>query len=186
METEDVESNTYTTFHSFVLQLEAGVWDQKRVLDRSRTKNGPQALSRLITKLDKSIALYGKKTPKLTMTRRKRDLYHLKNKILLDDFRSERCGLEMMRCDGVSTVLNYHINRCRLLDAESSFLQPREMYLNTNVEKYPKTLLGIALNRIFQLCTYLVTSCSFLSSFQDNTNPPISSFLSSVPNRQPP
>lgn len=137
------------SYHSFVLQLEGSTWDHKRVVDRARTKNGPQALGRLIKKVEQSISDYSKKAPKLTMTRKKRDLYHLKNKILIDDFRTEKYGLEMMFVDGVSTTLNYHINRCRLRHLECASVQPRESCLNTNVHKYslrltgyPRTLLG--------------------------------------------
>ena len=144
-----MEPEHNSPFNSFFLELEAGEWDQKRVLDRASIKNGPAALSRLIQKIEKNIDIYSKKKPKLTMARKKRDLYHLKNTMLIDDLRTEKSGLELMRCDGVSSVINYHNNRCRLLDSESKLIQPLEMYLNTNLEKYslrltgyPRTLLG--------------------------------------------
>lgn len=129
-------------FHSFVLQLESDSWDAKRVLDRARTKNGPQALGRIKEKVKRSISEYSKKKPKLSMTRKKRDLYQLKNKLLIDDFRRELCGLEMMQCDGVSSTINYHANRCRLIAMELSFIQPKEANLNTHLEKYEMRLTG--------------------------------------------
>jgi hypothetical protein len=39
------------SLHSFVLQLEGGAWESKRVVERARTKNGPQALGRLVSKV---------------------------------------------------------------------------------------------------------------------------------------
>ena len=39
------------SLHSFVLQLEGGAWESKRVVERARTKNGPLALGRLVSKV---------------------------------------------------------------------------------------------------------------------------------------
>mmetsp|Transcript_21704 Transcript_21704/g.31586 ORF Transcript_21704/g.31586 Transcript_21704/m.31586 type:complete len:751 (+) Transcript_21704:108-2360(+) len=137
-----------------VLSLEASIWDSKRSQDRNRIREGPQAIQRIAAKVDNALKIQAQKAPKLTLSRKKREIYHYRNKALLDDFRTEKCGLEMLLADGESAVVRYYGNKSNIITSEVGFIQPSESSINSHLNKsqlrltgYPQSLVDMLHDR---------------------------------------
>lgn len=131
-----------------LLTLEAHSWDLKRSLDRNRIRDGPIAIRRIIKKVDAALKAQAAKAPKLALSRKKRDFYYMRQKSVLDDFRTEKTGLDMLLCDGEASVVRYYGNKAYVSSFEIKFIQPSECSLNSHLHKhkirltgYPKTLV---------------------------------------------
>lgn len=131
-----------------ILTLESRTWDVKKSQDRTRIRDGPEAIGRIIKKTDQALKIQANKAPKLTLSRKKRDFYFMRQKTILDDFRTEKTGLDMLLCDGEASILRYYENRANVYSFEVKFIQPNERALNSHLHKhkmrltgYPKTLI---------------------------------------------
>jgi hypothetical protein len=131
-----------------LLTLESHAWDLKRSQDRNRIRDGPVAIRRIVKKVDDALKTLSAKAPKLALSRKKRDFYYMRQKTVLDDFRTEKTGLDMLLCDGEASVLRYYENKANVFTFEIKFIQPSERSLNSHLHKhkmrltgYPKTLV---------------------------------------------
>ena len=108
----------------------------------NRIRDGPCAIHRIAKKVDGALRVQAAKAPKLALSRKKRDLYILKQKTMLDDFRREKTGLDMLICDGEAAIARYYGNRTNVFAFETKFIQPSECALNSHLHKHKMRLTG--------------------------------------------